>query len=61
MDTLNNGATVLRKIGTFVLCEWRGEHVTWKVDTEGNAYWGHYFQNYSDALNDFNLRVIKSV
>jgi hypothetical protein len=32
--------------------------VTWEVDVNGpSAYWGHYFQNLSDAKVDFARRV----
>jgi len=40
-----------------VLAEWRGEFVTWVFNKTDNGYHhGHYFQEYTDALLDFDSR-----
>jgi hypothetical protein len=59
MRKLNNGAVVIEQKGDVVLARWDrdGKYVTWKVDNEGNAYWGHYFTALSDAVADFNKRA----
>ena len=52
---LNNGATVLKKVDDKVLAIFRGEFVTWTVNDNGDAFWGHYFNNDLDtALEYFN-------
>ena len=56
-ETLANGATVLLRNYDVVLCKWRGEFVPWKTDSNGNAYWGHYFKWMPDALVDFMDRI----
>ena len=66
---LNNGAEILaykkRLRGVMiVLARWvrhdgagqREEYVTWAVDDNGDAYWGHYFNNEDDALVDWEKR-----
>jgi len=60
--TLENGAFVIAQKDDVVLAHWaRGakgiEFITWQVDTEGNAYWGHYKDDLSEALNDFKKRI----
>lgn len=58
-ETLRNGAIVLAhrpkpSCAGAVLCDWRGEYVTWCIDREGNAFWGHYFQkDLVKAAQDF--------
>jgi len=61
--TLKNGAKVVdfRIYGSgeiIALCEWHGYHpfVTWRLDQEGNAYWGHYFETLEAAHADFEGR-----
>lgn len=60
-STLRNGARVLQQEGDVVLCEWdRGSHVdyvTWRVDQEGNAFWGHYARSLRVAAREFEARV----
>lgn len=56
--TLKNGAKVLcyreDRSGSIVLAEnSMGDFVTWLVDDDGNAYHGHYFENYKEAMTDF--------
>lgn len=61
---LRNGATVIasrEKAGeTIVLAHWgRGAHyeyVTWKLDVDGNAYYGHYHSYITSAATDFDAR-----
>jgi len=62
---LNNGAEILaykkRLRGVMVvLAKWNStgkeEYVTWVVDDNGDAYWGHYFNNEDDALVDWEKR-----
>jgi hypothetical protein len=59
MDTLQNGATLIAQIDSTVLAKLNGQFVTWKIDSEGNCYWGHYFtaRELAAAINDFNLRA----
>jgi hypothetical protein len=58
--TLNNGASVLAvkpsQNGFIVLAKFNGSFVTWSVDNDMNAYWGHYFETMDEALEDFNIR-----
>lgn len=56
-EELKNGAKVLERKGDVVLASWGKEYVTWRVDAELNAYWGHYFREYKDALADFRKRT----
>lgn len=60
---LPNGAMVLRwrwdREGhhQVVLCIFNHEYVTWKVDSAGAAYWGHYYQtDLEAAVQDFKTR-----
>jgi hypothetical protein len=62
---LPNDAIILaRHIPTkTVLCQREHSYqpfVTWKVDDEGNAYWGHYFERQETALRAFADRVLLS-
>ena len=58
LETLRNGATIIEQRGDVVLAKWRGEYVTWVVDGEGNAHWGHYhMQDIVSAAEEFNERV----
>lgn len=67
MITLENGAKVVAadlttKDGVqsgFVLAEWHGEFVTWRVgyyDGAWHSSWGHYWDRYDKALADYNER-----
>lgn len=61
---LKNGAKVHDYYWTdrderVVLCSWKDEFVTWRVDKEGNAYLGHYFETYRAAMMDFFERIGK--
>lgn len=60
-----NGATVLvahRNVGKtedyIVLCEWHNgaEFVVWRMDLQGNCYWGDYYATYSAAEDAFIKR-----
>ena len=58
-ETLPNGATVIQRLNTVVLCIWDGEYVTWETDSEGVAFWGHYYADdfigaYADYLKRCN-------
>lgn len=58
---LRNGARVLRfnESAGLVLAEWPGRwtpFVTWRVDADGNAYWGNYHRELRDAETDFAKR-----
>lgn len=61
LDMLKNGARVIDQAEDIVLCVWgwndHTPYVTWRVDPEGNAYKGHYFTVYTDAVRDFRDRV----
>ncbi|NIW99064.1 MAG: hypothetical protein GWN13_12630 [Phycisphaerae bacterium] len=59
---LNNGARVLSYAQAvcgrfYVAAEWHDEYVTWAIDEEGNAFWGHYFDEPGDAFNDLQKRA----
>jgi hypothetical protein len=55
---LNNGAEIIEQRGEVVLARWNSPHpfVTWRVDDEGNAYWGHYFKTELEARYSFERR-----
>lgn len=66
-DRLPNGANIIsrwyhaQRDRWIVLACWqkgnsRWEYITWATDDCGNAYWGHYFNTYQQALEDFNKR-----
>ena len=63
---LENGAEILqlksKADGNYiVLAHWPQsyhEYVTWTIDSELNAYWGHYFGTLEDAEQDFTERYI---
>lgn len=56
--TLKNGATVIDQRNDVVLAKWQDDqYVTWRVDADLNAYWGHYFDNIEDATADFAKRT----
>jgi hypothetical protein len=55
---MNNGARVIAIHDDIVLASFRGEYVTWKLDSEGNAYFGHYYQDsLVKAVEDFAERT----
>ena len=64
LDTLRNGATVIA-VGAnhhgdeFVLAHNGSEYVTWafKNPTGDDTYWGHYFNEFEDAVTDFYQRT----
>ena len=61
-QTLKNGAQVIQHDGTMtiVLCIFRDELVTWNIDQDGNAYWGHYFKDdIESAVADFKARTAR--
>lgn len=64
---LNNGAELLktRKMndGTYiVLAYWPSSEyhpwVTWRMSKDLECFWGHYFDNQSDADTDFVTRNV---
>lgn len=61
--TLPNGADILDRRtvgeGQVVLARYYGAQpfVTWRVDQDGNAYWGHYHRELVDAAQDFRTRT----
>lgn len=67
-ETLPNGAKVVAFSATHqkvvVLAEWEKgglpndgkEYITWQLDEKKNAYWGHYYSDFKDALADFEDR-----
>ncbi len=59
MKQLRNGARPVCRVETatriFVLAEVSSTSapwVTWEVDTDGNAYYGHYFSTRNEAVAD---------
>lgn len=66
MEQLPNGATVILRQDNHMgdpvaLTVTDRDLVTWCVDQEGNAFWGHYFPRtqagLADAARDFRHRV----
>lgn len=61
---LKNGATVIayreKEKGDRVVLAMHEDapYVTWRMDTEGNTFWGHYFtqDGLAHAVADFNER-----
>lgn len=57
---LNNGANVLAvkpsNNGFIVMAEFNKSFVTWFVNKAYDAFWGHYYDNVNEALEDFNIR-----
>lgn len=53
---LPNGALVIMRKEDTVLCSYGGEYVTWKVDRQNNAFWGHYFKSFNKAHESFQSR-----
>ena len=60
-----NGAEILDRKYTgrqsihrwVVLCYWLPErYVTWICTNDGHTFHGHYFDDYTSALSDFNKR-----
>jgi len=60
--TLRNGAELLQQIGSVVLAKTGGymPFVTWTVDADGNAYWGHYHKTLTEAAREFEERAGRS-
>jgi len=56
-DRLENGAKILERSGAVVLCSFGREFVTWRIDMDGHAYWGHYHKTVSAAVIDYEKRV----
>jgi hypothetical protein len=58
---LPNGAEIIaaNEAKRVVLCWYGGfqPYVTWRVDANGNAFWGHYFQSEIQANQDFLKRI----
>lgn len=59
-ESLSNGAVVLDRHytterGWTVLCDYGGvqPYVTWRLDQNGNAFWGHYFRELESAQEHF--------
>lgn len=66
-NVLNNGAEIKafkQMIGRHmvVLAFWEGHDpmpwVTWAVDDNGDAYWGHYFKTSDEAFDDWKERAL---
>jgi len=57
LKKLKNGADVIVQRHNHVLARWRGEFVFWTVDNDGNAYWGHYFNDIEKAVEYFVNRT----
>ena len=68
-DKLKNGAVVLKfytsQFTTIVLAHWpernsatgHDEYVTWRIDSEGNTFLGHYYDKGSKAEAGFYERI----
>lgn len=58
LESLKNGSVVIKREGEIVLAQTdSGEWVTWCTDSEGNAFWGHYFrEDFLAAVVDFSKR-----
>lgn len=55
---LKNGTTLIERRGDVVLAKTDGAqpYATWKIDGDGNTYWGHYFDDLIEAVDDFVRR-----
>jgi hypothetical protein len=60
-EILNNGAEVLEKHPETetILARFRDEFVTWKYNSDGEVYWGHYFKSIIPAVYDYQKRIKK--
>jgi hypothetical protein len=66
-NCLPNGAMILERRqskgasgGFVVLCCWEqsvAKYVTWRVDSLGNAFWGHYHTDITSAAKDYAERL----
>ena len=61
---LKNGATEIARIeinGDIAVMAKRDDsyqpYVTWRMDNDGNCYWGHYFATHNEAAADLLERV----
>jgi hypothetical protein len=58
---LKNGATVLDQKKDVVIAHQPSSpnhpYVTWVVNSEGDTFWGNYFDNLPDAVRDFDKRT----
>lgn len=62
---LKNGATEIARIeidGKIVVMAKRDDSsyepfATWRMDEEGNTYWGHYFKTHNEAVASMLSRV----
>ena len=57
LKKLKNGASVIIQRHNHVIARWNGQFVFWTVDTDGNAYWGHYFDTAEAAIDYFIQRT----
>jgi len=62
-DTLPNGATVIgarEKVihdEGIIVARWGDEYVTWAYcPSNGNTFWGHYFNSCEEAMKDYYSR-----
>ena len=50
-------AVKAREDGYIILALFDRQYVTWRWDGESNqGYWGHYFEDFNEAVADFNER-----
>jgi hypothetical protein len=64
-NCLPNGAMILERRkhpngGYVVLCCWEqsaAKYVTWRVDANGAAFWGHYYMDIAEAAKDYKERL----
>lgn len=60
-DRLPNGAIVIAQRGDAVLALRRGytyePFVTWAIGPDGHTFSGHYFNDLTEAVADFNTRA----
>jgi hypothetical protein len=62
---IKNGALVIHatKLETkmwIAICFWENsahEYVIWRLDNEGNAYWGHYFSDMGSAIQFYQAKI----
>ena len=64
MKTLKNGATEIARIEIdqviVVMAKLVTDHdkwATWRMDPDGDCYWGHYFDTHNEAVKDMLDRV----
>ncbi len=57
VEQLSNGALVLSRSGSVVLCQWQGHYAVWTLDCHGRPdmpHMGSHYLTLGEALAEFN-------